>query len=171
MTLATVSEYLDRHPATLPVDLPEGSWGEGGFHYIWLNEETAWSWKLVYEVEAEMSALANDYGENEVVAPILKQAAREALLLMASDWQFVISTGGAKDYGTVRLRNHYDNFQALAGLIRRAAGGEELSVGDWKNIAECEVRDSIFPDVEPSFFARLDYTGGESGGRGGKTRQ
>ena len=88
VTLATVSEYLDRHPATLPVDLPEGSWGEGGFHYIWLNEETAWSWKLVYEAEAEMSALAHDYGDNAAVAPILKQAAREALLLMASDWQF-----------------------------------------------------------------------------------
>ena len=161
ITLATVSEYLDAHPATLPVELPEGSWGEGGFHYIWLNEETAWSWKLVYEVEAEMSALANDYSDNETVAPILKQAAREALLLMASDWQFVISTGGAKDYGTVRLRNHYDNFQALANLIRRAGAGKELSVGDWKNIAECEVRDSVFPDVEPRFFARVEHPAGE----------
>ena len=75
-----------------------------------------------------MSALANEYGDNAAVAPILKQAAREALLLMASDWQFVISTGGAKDYGTVRLRNHYDNFQALAGLIRRA-GGRAGAVG------------------------------------------
>ncbi|MBV9852885.1 MAG: DUF1957 domain-containing protein [Armatimonadetes bacterium] len=157
VTRATVSEYLDAHPATLPVQLPEGSWGEGGFHYIWLNEETAWSWKLVYEVEAEMSGLANDYGDNEAVAPILKQAAREALLLMASDWQFVISTGGAKDYGAVRLRNHYDNFQALANLIRRAGSGQELSVGDWKNIAECEVRDSVFPDVEPRFFARVEH--------------
>ena len=92
--------------------------------------------------------------------PILKQAAREALLLMASDWQFVISTGGAKDYGTVRLRNHYDNFQALAGLIRRAAGGQELSVGDWKNIAECEVRDSIFPDVEPKLLREAEHPAG-----------
>ena len=157
ITLATVSEYLDRHPATLPVDLPEGSWGEGGFHYIWLNEETAWSWKLVYEVEAEMSALAREHGGDAAAAPLLKQAAREALLLMASDWQFVISTGGAKDYGTVRLRNHYDNFQALAGLIRRTAAGRELSVGDWKNVAECEVRDSVFPDVEPQFFAQVEY--------------
>ena len=62
-----------------------------------------------------MSALAREYGDNaDQLAPILKQAAREALLLMASDWQFCISTGGAKDYSEVRLRNHYDNFQALA---------------------------------------------------------
>ena len=157
VTLQTVSEYLDAHPATLPITLPEGSWGEGGFHYIWLNEQTAWSWKLVYEVEAEMFQLARDCAGNAAAAPILKQAAREALLLMASDWQFCISTGGAKDYSEVRLRNHYDSFQALAKLTRRAASGETLSVGDWKNIAECEARDSVFPDIEPSWFATLEH--------------
>ncbi|MGI4787821.1 MAG: glycoside hydrolase family 57 protein [Janthinobacterium lividum] len=156
ITLQTTGEYLDSNPATLPVTLPEGSWGEGGFHYIWLNEQTAWSWKLVYEVEAEMSELARLYSGNAAAAPILKQAAREALLLMASDWQFCISTGGAKDYSEVRLRNHYDNFQALANLTRRAASGETLSVGDWKNIAECEARDSIFPYIDPKWFARVE---------------
>jgi len=157
ITLQTVGEYLDTNPATLPVTLPEGSWGEGGFHYIWLNEQTAWSWKLVYEVESEMSALARKWGEHEAAAPALKQAAREALLLMASDWQFCISTGGAKDYSEVRLRNHYDNFQALANLTRRLGTGEELSVGDWKNIAECEARDSVFPDIEPKWFAQVEH--------------
>ena len=156
ITLQTVGDYLEAHPATLPVTLPEGSWGEGGFHYIWLNDETAWSWKLVYEVEAEMSALARDFGDTPAAARVLKQAAREALLLMASDWQFCISTGGAKDYAEVRLRNHYANFEALAALTRRAGDGEELSVGDWKNIAECETRDSLFPDINPAYFAKVE---------------
>jgi hypothetical protein len=57
----------------------------------------------------------------------------------------------------VRLRNHYDNFQALANLIRRAATGQKLGVGDWKNVAECEARDSVFPDVDPMFFARVEH--------------
>lgn len=156
ITLATVGEYLAEHPAIQQVTLPEGSWGEGGFHYIWLNDQTAWSWKLVYEVEVEISELARECGDNPASLPILKQAAREALLLMASDWQFCISTGGAKDYSEVRLRNHYDNFKALANLVRRAATGEELSVGDWKNIAECQERDSIFPDIEPKWFAEVE---------------
>lgn len=157
VTLQTVGDYLEAHPATLPVTLPEGSWGEGGFHYIWLNDETAWSWKLLYEVETEMSALARDFGDILAAARVLKQAAREALLLMASDWQFCISTGGAKDYAEVRLRNHYANFEALAALTRRAGNGEELSVGDWKNIAECETRDSLFPDIDPAYFARVEH--------------
>lgn len=157
VSLQTVGNYLEAHPATLPVTLPEGSWGEGGFHYIWLNDETAWSWKLVYEVEAEMSALAREFDAVPAAARVLKQAAREALLLMASDWQFCISTGGAKDYAEVRLRNHYANFEALAALTRRAGDGEELSVGDWKNIAECETRDSLFPDINPAYFAKVEH--------------
>jgi 1,4-alpha-glucan branching enzyme len=154
--LRTVSEYLEAYPPKNTVNLPEGSWGEGGFHFIWLNEETAWSWKLVYETEIEISALAREFGDNEPAAPILKQAAREALLLMASDWQFCISTGGAKDYSEIRLRNHYDNFKALSSLVRRAASGEQLSIGDWKNIAECESRDCVFPDIEPKWFAEVE---------------
>jgi 1,4-alpha-glucan branching enzyme len=154
--LQTVGEHLTANPPANDVNLPEGSWGEGGFHYIWLNEETAWSWKLVYETEIEAAHLAIEYGDNEAAAPILKQAAREALLLMASDWQFCISSGGAKDYSEIRLRNHYDNFKALAGLVRRAGAGEKLSVGDWKNIAECEARDCVFPDIDPKWFARVE---------------
>lgn len=157
IALATVGEYLAQNPATKHVTLPEGSWGEGGFHYIWLNDQTAWSWKLVYEVEAEIAELARECGDSPAATPILKQAAREALLLMASDWQFCISTGGAKDYSEVRLRNHYDNFKALANLARRAAAGQELSVGDWKNIAECEERDSIFPEIQPKWFAEVEH--------------
>ena len=42
-------------------------------------------------------------------------------------------------------------------LTRRAASGEELSVGDWKNVAECEARDSVFPDVEPQWFGTLEH--------------
>jgi 1,4-alpha-glucan branching enzyme len=75
---------------------------------------------------------------------------------MASDWQFCISTGGAKDYSEVRLRNHYGNFKALADLTRRAGSGTSLTTGDWKNIAECEARDSIFPEINPHWFAQVE---------------
>ena len=150
--LTTVSEYLDAHPDRDSINLPEGSWGEGGFHYIWLNEQTAWSWVLVYEVEQNIRELAQNHANNPQVARVLKQACREALLLMASDWQFCISTGGAKDYSEIRLRNHYDNYKALAHLVKRLADGDELSIGDWKNISECEERDQIFSDIDPNWF-------------------
>jgi len=57
----------------------------------------------------------------------------------------------------VRLQNHYDNFEALAGLVRRAAGeGAPLSVGDWKNVDECAARDNVYPDVDPRWFAAVE---------------
>ena len=154
ITRSTCGGYLDTHPNNnVQVSLPEGSWGEGGFHYIWLNEETAWAWKDIYEAEVEMVYLLTNYGKDPKLTRLLKQAARELLLLSASDWPFCISSGGAKDYSEIRLRNHNDNFLALANLIRRSGEtGIDLSVGDWKNIAECETRDRIYEDLDLSLF-------------------
>jgi 1,4-alpha-glucan branching enzyme len=159
ITRTTCSGYLDTHPENnVQVSLPEGSWGEGGFHYIWLNEETAWAWKDIYEAEAEMLDLVNKYGKDENLSRLLKQAARELLLLSASDWPFCISSGGAKDYSAIRIRNHNDNFLALANLIRRTAEtNRNLSVGDWKNIAECETRDRVYEDLDLSLFGPVKH--------------
>lgn len=156
----TVGDYNEAKPPREAVDLPEGSWGEGGFHYIWLNGETAWSWKMIYETEVEVSELARDYAESKPAERILKQAVREAMLMMASDWQFCISTGGARDYAEVRLRNHYDNFKALSRLVRRAGSGHTLTRSDWKNIAESEARHRVFPDVDPRWIASLEASVG-----------
>jgi 1,4-alpha-glucan branching enzyme len=159
LTRQTCSEYLDQHPAqNVPVALPEGSWGEGGFHWIWLNQETAWAWELVYQAEETMQRLAQSHGDNPKLQGLLKQAARELLLLSASDWPFCISTGGAKDYAAVRIKVHFDNFEALAGLIERVGRGQELGIGDWKNVAECEERDRLFSEIPLSAFARLDQS-------------
>ncbi|HDH97111.1 MAG TPA: DUF1957 domain-containing protein, partial [Proteobacteria bacterium] len=54
----TLSEYLELHPPTEAISLPEGSWGEGGHHWIWLNPDTEWTWKLIYAAERTMVELA-----------------------------------------------------------------------------------------------------------------
>jgi 1,4-alpha-glucan branching enzyme len=149
----TCGEYLAENPAHTVVSLPEGSWGEGGYHWIWLNEWTYWTWDKIYECEQEMTALAREYGDNPRVATILKQAARELLLLESSDWQFNISTWAARDYAEERVRYHYGKFTALAALVRRAAAGEEIEPGAWNELGEAEDRDRCFPDVEPKWWA------------------
>jgi len=35
--LTTCSEYLDFDKPRQVISIPEGSWGEGGYHYIWLK--------------------------------------------------------------------------------------------------------------------------------------
>ena len=149
----TCSEYLEENPPTASIDLPEGSWGEGGFHRMWLNPETEWTWGCVYDAELEMQELATKYGDNAEVGPILKQAARELLLLQSSDWQFSISTKDSKDYGEARCTDHYKTFRMLATLIRKKAAGIKVEEKDWEAYKVCEERDCLFSDVDPKWWA------------------
>jgi 1,4-alpha-glucan branching enzyme len=149
----TCGGYLDQNSPKEVVALPEGSWGEGGYHWIWLNERTSWTWENIYACEREMTALTVEFGDEARVEPILKQAARELLLLQSSDWQFSISTWASADYATQRVNFHADRFMALAGLARRAAAGEEIPEEQWGVLAEAEARDRCFPDVDPAWWA------------------
>ncbi len=132
------------------VALPEGSWGEGGHHWIWLNQSTAWMWEKIYEAEQQMAGLVRLYGTDPAAARPLRQAARELLLLESSDWPFVTSTGGAPDYAEARVKVHHVNFIEIAKIARRAAGeGEPLDDSPLRTLAEVETRDNPFPDIDP----------------------
>ena len=49
----TLAEALEAVPPQGPLPLPEGSWGEGGDHRVWLNRDTEWTWDRVYSAERE----------------------------------------------------------------------------------------------------------------------
>lgn len=156
INVVTGSEALESHMPTASISLPEGSWGEGGSHTMWLNESTDWTWSYVYQAELEMKELATKYADDEKILPVLKQAAREVLLLESSDWQFSISTKTSKDYGEFRLTEHYKSFQRLAQIIRTMAQGEEVTPEDWNFYKISEEQDCLFKDIDPSLFAALE---------------
>jgi 1,4-alpha-glucan branching enzyme len=58
---ATASESIENLTPTTVVSLPEGSWGEGGYHYIWLNKDTEWTWRHIYPDEFKMRELAKKF--------------------------------------------------------------------------------------------------------------
>ncbi len=151
----TGGQYLADTPPSTAVALPEGSWGAGGGHHIWLNSETAWSWRRIYQAEERMKHLAKRFAdtEDEQLQAFLKQAARELLLLQASDWQFLISTGAAVDYASHRLVAHHTDFNRVADLAERWSRGEHLSDDDWAYFGELSDRDRPFPDVDVAWFA------------------
>ncbi len=157
--LTTCSKFLDQQTPTDVISLPEGSWGEGGYHYIWLNEWTEWTWKHIYEDEAKMSELARRYGDraDNKLQDILRQAARELMLETASDWQFLISTWAARDYAEMRLAEHHDAFVKLAEMAERYASGQQLSESDWTYLGDIKKQDDIFPDIRVDWFAKVDY--------------
>jgi hemerythrin-like domain-containing protein len=58
----TASAYLGAHSPDRAVTLPEGSWGAGGGHYVWMNHETAWTWHLIYDAEKDYRDLVGRHG-------------------------------------------------------------------------------------------------------------
>jgi len=137
------------HNPNITVNIPEGSWGEGGYHYIWLNEDTRWTWKEIYKDEHRMKIILNKYNKgNEQLDDMLKQLARELLLLQSSDWQFLISTRSAKDYAELRFNEHHSNFQKLADIIEKSMNGQEITNGDMFFFNELKVKNAIFRELD-----------------------
>lgn len=160
--LTFLSEDLDRRQPTQIISLPEGSWGQGNHHYIWLNEHTSWTWKHIYECEARMCRLARWWTDNPdrrdgETEAVLKQLARELMLLSASDWQFLISTFAARDYAELRLAEHYEDFKRLANMVEKKIEGKPVEPGEWKFYEDCAHRDSLFEDIEIDWFARVEF--------------
>ncbi len=54
LTMRTSPEELDRTGGGLPVTLPEGSWGDSGDHRVWLNDDTAWTWPIIWAAEKRL---------------------------------------------------------------------------------------------------------------------
>jgi 1,4-alpha-glucan branching enzyme len=132
--------------------LPEGSWGEGGDHRVWLNRDTEWTWDRVYSAEAEWTEhLTRFPGMSGEAQRILGQASRELLLLEASDWQFLITTGTARDYAERRVAEHYAEFKRLSEMLRHLDAGEGLSPEMLETLRRLERQDFCFPDLDPSW--------------------
>lgn len=148
------SELVESSTEAPVVSLPEGSWGEGGFHYIWLNQETEWTWPLIHDAEKKMRAAAREYGDHTgLVREILTQMGRELLLLESSDWQFLISTIAAKDYAELRTREHAHDFGFLHTLLEKTVRGEPMNEEESARYkAICE-RDTLFADLDPKSWA------------------
>lgn len=164
--LVTASEALDREHPSQVIALPEGSWGEGGYHYIWLNNDTQWTWHHIYRDEARMHELARRFADDTDVTlqELLKQAARELLLLQASDWQFLISTIAARDYSELRVVYHHNDFNRLCDIAEQYERTSILSDEDWNFFLECKGRDSLFPEIDLRWWAELEYPVSVEGG-------
>ncbi|MFH0765582.1 MAG: 1,4-alpha-glucan branching protein domain-containing protein [Calditrichota bacterium] len=145
----TGSEALERAGEIPRISLPEGSWGEGGFHQIWFNPDTEWCWHLIHRAEKMMVERSRLGAEDQrgLVRELLAALGRELLLLEASDWPFVISTGSAPDYAEQRLREHYDVFMQIADIFDRAAAGQSLTPEDWESFRRIQDNADIFPSV------------------------
>jgi 1,4-alpha-glucan branching enzyme len=149
----TLGEALEAVPPRATLGLPEGSWGEGGDHRVWLNRDTEWTWDRIYSAEAEwVNHVARHPGRNTPeLRRVLAQATRELLLLQSSDWQFLITTGTAADYAERRVAEHYAEFKRLCEMARALQAGGPLSPDAADSLRRLERDDFCFPDLDPAW--------------------
>lgn len=153
--LTTASDYLETYPPEDVLALPESSWGTGGNHFTWDNPDTHWMWDPIHQVERRMEELVARYPEAQGEAlDILKQTAREVLLLQASDWPFLVTTGQARAYAIERFQAHLERFEALAGALEEGTpaaltAGAELA-GHFYTL------DNPFPDIDYRDFVERE---------------
>ena len=90
---------------------------------------------------------------SEPVRSVLQKAGRELLLLQASDWPFVIRSGGAVDYGTTRFAGHCTRFDRLATIAEALAAGAPPGLLEKVQIEEADLHDSIFAEINLEWWA------------------
>jgi 1,4-alpha-glucan branching enzyme len=144
--LTTASAYLEQNPPQTVLNLPEGSWGAGGTHFVWDNADTHWVWPIIHAAESRMKDAVEQYeGGTEEGHKVLNQAARELLLLQSSDWPFLITTGQAKEYAIQRFQQHVDRFDSLLESIEAGNPDLELAAKLWE-------KDKVFPSIDFRWF-------------------
>jgi 1,4-alpha-glucan branching enzyme len=146
--LTTLDAHARDYPPAEIVALPEGSWGQGGHHWVWNNPRVDWTWKLIYPSEDVVWELWEASRDAEPdVRRIAVEAVRQLLLAQASDWQFLITTGSAVDYAAERVRLHTDDLARLVEIGRRLLDGHRLDPVEQQFLRTIERRDALFPEL------------------------
>jgi 1,4-alpha-glucan branching enzyme len=113
---------------------------------VWDNADTHWMWPIIHAAErAMLGAVAGHPSADEAQRRVLDQAARELLLLQASDWPFLVTTGQAREYAVQRFHSHVERFDSL---IHSLHGEPNVVLAE-----ECWERDKVFPEVDYHWYA------------------
>ena len=151
----TGAEHLDSHAPGESIGIAQGSWGREGNFGMWMNDQVEWTWPIAWELENRFWDVAPAALARPDLAPILDQAARELLLLQASDWPFIMTTGAVGDYATHRFNGHAHDCRELIGLLARALRGEGVERGVARAL-DLQQRDDVFRVIHPSIVRAME---------------
>lgn len=146
--LSTPSDYLKRNPTQQLLAPSASSWGNKGYWEVWLDQCNSWIYPHLHGAARRMTECARLFAVNPApeVERVLRQMARELLLAQSSDWAFLMKTGTAREYATLRTRDHLLRFTRL---YEKLVAGER----DTAFLEFCEFRDTIFPKVQWRYYA------------------
>ena len=148
----TCDAYLKQYGTAGRIRMHEGSWGAGGDSSVWLNSETEWLLSQMYAAEfaVDMATHCTAWKDGGTGERIARQMCRELLLMEASDWPTLITTGAARDYAERRFNEHARSFRATQDVWARFLSSHALETEPEDELREAEQRDCIFPDIDPA---------------------
>jgi len=145
--LITPMEYLKENPVNQVAEPSMSSWGDKGYHDVWLNSGNDWIYRHLINAAERMAELANKFPhEGGVLRRALNQAARELMLMQSSDWAFLMTVGTAKEYSVKRTREHIQRFNAIYEMIN----GTRIDEG---YVWDLEQKDNIFPEIDYNVYS------------------
>lgn len=142
----TLSEDLEDSPPDDCIALPTGSWGDGGSDDVWLNKSTNWMWEILYSLTERLDGILENHepGINPNLDEVVDIAKRQMLLVEASDWPFLYTTGNVRDYAEMRFKDHAAALGNLMDIYERAPLSGELTARDKTIIDELDKNDFPF---------------------------
>lgn len=109
--LATLDGATEAGHVAGRVDPTPGSWGLGKDYRTWNGSAVADVAELNARVQRDLVARVDGArGDEAARRPDLDELARQALLMLSSDWAFMITNDAATEYARARIRGHADAF-------------------------------------------------------------
>ncbi len=144
--MITPSDYLDEYAWNQVATPCTSSWGNKGYHEVWLCNSNDWIYRHLHVLAERMIELANTHKHAKGnLQRALNQAARELLLGQSSDWAFIMSTGTMVEYAVNRTKDHINNFLRLYNDIRY----NQIDL-DWLTLLES--KNNIFQDIDYNWY-------------------
>ncbi len=134
-------DVLNQNPKLQLCDPSPSSWGQGGYHNYWLNENNDWVVIQWNKASKSMTKILENEISDQNQIRIIKQALRELLLSQSSDWSFILRAGTTTDLAKNRINRHLNRFWFLISVIENK---KELTISDLERI---ENEDFIFPEI------------------------
>ncbi len=150
--LTNADRYIGANPPGERIAIPESSWGLGGGHFVWMNENTSWMWPIIHDLSARVKQASVDMPQAKGIRKtILNQALRELLLLHSSDWPFLVTTVQAKEYAIERFMEHQQRLEKLLNLAYKPGRLNDIEKTFVKQVCDT---DNPFKDLDYTQFGK-----------------
>lgn len=148
----TPSEYLALNLPLQEAEPSASSWGNKGYHDVWLNRANDWTYRHLHIAAERMSKASADFpAAAGLQRDALNQMGRELLLAQASDWPFIMSTGTMVRYARERVEDHIVRFNRLLEQVYNQNIDK-----DW--LEKLQAKDNLFPQLDYHIFAPQKLT-------------